>query len=252
MPRYFLELAYKGAGYAGFQVQRHARTIQGDVNKALSIIVREDIKTTGSSRTDAGVHALQNFVHFDASTSLPKDLVYKMNAVLSPQIAVRHIFRASDDAHARFDAVKRSYFYRIYWNKDPFMQDGGYFYPYPLKEDLLYTFAQLILTNNDFTSFSKRKTQVKTFLSTIAESRWERSRGQIIFHITANRFLRGMVRGIVGTMLKVSRANGNEEDFRKIVLSKDNRMADFSVPPQGLFLKEIRYPEGLLLPFSAG
>lgn len=248
MPRYFLEVMYKGTGYAGFQTQQNAVSIQGDIDSALSILLKSAIRTTGSSRTDAGVHAMQNYVHFDTAAEITKDLVYKMNAILSPDIAIVRIYRSSADAHARFDAVSRSYLYRIYHFKDPFLRDAGYYFPYPLQESVLNETAGIMKEYTDFTSFSKRNTQVKTFQCRIMQARWEKVQGQYIFHITANRFLRGMVRGLVGTMLRTARGKMTVEDFRRIIAAKNNRLADFSVAPQGLFLTEIQYPEGLLTP----
>ncbi|MGH2645078.1 MAG: tRNA pseudouridine(38-40) synthase TruA, partial [Chitinophagaceae bacterium] len=244
MPRYFLKIRYKGTGYAGFQTQQNAATIQGEIDKVLSLLLRTDIKTTGSSRTDAGVHALQNYVHFDFTGNVKPDLIYKMNAVLSPQIAISGIYQSSENAHARFDAVSRSYLYRIYFSKDPFLKESGYYFPYPLQGHVLNETADIIKSWTDFTSFSKRKTQVKTFQCKITTAKWEKTPGQYVFYITANRFLRGMVRGLVGTMLKTARGKITVDDFRRILASKDNRMADFSVAPQGLYLTEVIYPEG--------
>lgn len=247
MPRYFLEVRYKGTGYAGFQTQQNAVTIQGDINKALSLLLRTDIKTIGSSRTDAGVHAVQNYVHFDLPASVKSDLIYKLNAVLSPKIAIVQIYQSSGDAHARFDAISRSYLYRVYHCKDPFLKESGYYFPYPLNENVLRETSGIIKSSTDFTSFSKRNTQVKTFQCSIIRAEWERVQDQYVFQVTANRFLRGMVRGLVGTMLKAARGKMSVEDFRRIIAAKDNRQADFSVPPQGLFLTEVKYPEGLLI-----
>lgn len=248
MSRYFLEVMYKGTGYAGFQTQQNAVSIQGDIDKALSLLLKTNIRTTGSSRTDAGVHAFQNYVHFDVDAPLKADLGYKLNAILSQNIAIVGIYQSPGDAHARFDAVSRSYLYRIYHFKNPFLKESGYYFPYPLQENILKETAEIIKEYGDFTSFSKRNTQVKTFVCKIKEAYWEKQGGQYIFHITADRFLRGMVRGLVGTMLKAGRGKTTMPDFRKILDAKDNRLADFSVPSQGLFLTGVHYPEGLLIP----
>lgn len=245
MARYFLEVAYKGTRYAGFQVQQNAVTIQGEIDHALSVLLKMPVKTTGSSRTDAGVHALQNYLHFDAESLLPH-LRYKLNAVLSPDIAILSIRVPAEDAHARFDATSRSYRYRIYTAKDPFLRETGYYFPYPLNDETLHAAARLVLANTDFTSFSKRNTQVKTFACQIAAAEWKTEPGQIIFEITANRFLRGMVRGLVGTMLKTARGRISLEEFREVLESPHNANTDFSAPPQGLFLVKVCYPDGLL------
>lgn len=247
MPRFFLEVKYKGTGYAGFQTQQNAVTIQGDIDNALSLLLKTTIKTIGSSRTDAGVHALQNYVHFDFQEPLKPALIYKLNAVLSPKITVVSIYQVTGDAHARFDAVSRSYLYRVYHFKDPFLRESGYYFPYPLNENVLKETSGIIKSSIDFTSFSKRNTQVKTFQCRIIQAEWERVEEQYIFRITANRFLRGMVRGLVGTSLKAARGKMSVEDFRRIIEARDNRLADFSVAPQGLFLTEVQYPEGLLV-----
>jgi tRNA pseudouridine38-40 synthase len=246
MSRYFLEVAYKGTHYAGFQIQDNAVTIQGEIDKALSLLLREPVKTTGSSRTDTGVHAYQNYLHFDSNQPLLPHLRYKLNAVLSPDIVIRAIYAVGEDAHARFGALSRSYLYRVYNAKDPFLRETGYYFPYPLEADVLHRTAAAILEYTDFTSFSKRNTQVKTFNCQIQHASWEKLPGQYLFHITANRFLRGMVRGLVGTMLKTARGRLDTADFRRIIEARINLETDFSAPPQGLFLMEVKYPEGLL------
>lgn len=242
MTRYFLEVAYKGSGFAGFQIQQNAKTIQGEIDKALTTLMRTPVVTTGSSRTDAGVHAYQNFLHLDIDIPLPENLLYKLNAILPRNIAVRALYPVPAGMHARFDALSRTYEYRIYTYKDPFLQDFGYYFPYVLNEATLHATALLILEYQDFTSFSKRNTQVKTFNCQIMESYWNKVGEQYHFHIKANRFLRGMVRGLVGTMLKTARNNMTIDDFKRLIDARNNRLTDFSAPPQGLFLKEVYYP----------
>jgi tRNA pseudouridine38-40 synthase len=246
MARYFLEVAYKGTRFSGFQIQQNASTIQGEIEKALAILFKSQIKTTGSSRTDAGVHARQNFLHFDTELPLHPQLVYKLNAILPFDIAIKAISEVKNDTHARFSAISRSYQYVIYDKKDPFLQDYGYFFPYTIQFELLEKAADLIKGYADFTSFSKRNTQVKTFNCDILETKWEKLSGQYIFHIKANRFLRGMVRGLVGTMLKVGRENISLQELRDIIESKSCGSADFSVPAKGLFLMAVNYPQTCL------
>jgi tRNA pseudouridine38-40 synthase len=248
MSRYFLEVTYKGTRYAGFQVQQNADTIQGEIDKALSVLLKISLKTTGSSRTDTGVHACQNYLHFDTALPLPPHLKYQLNAILSPDIAVQAIYAVTDKAHARFTALSRSYQYRIYRYKDPFRRETGYYFPYRLEESMLHQTAAMICGHTDFASFSKRNTQVKTFHCNIMKAAWKCSPDEYIFEITANRFLRGMVRGLVGTMLKAARCKITLQEFRQILIARDNIRTDFSAPPQGLFLMEVRYPEGLLKP----
>lgn len=246
MARYFLEVAYKGARFSGFQIQQNASTLQGEIEKALAVLFKSPVKTTGSSRTDAGVHARQNFLHFDTEFLLHPQLVYKLNAILPFDIAIKAIYKVKSDDHARFSALSRSYQYVIYDKKDPFLQDLGYFFPYTLQFELLEKAAALIKEYTDFTSFSKRNTQVKTFNCNILETKWEKKPGQYIFHITANRFLRGMVRGLVGTMLKAGRGNISLQEFKDIIESRNCGMADFSVPAKGLFLMAVNYPQTCL------
>lgn len=244
MPRYFLEVAYKGTRYAGFQVQRNAVTIQGEIDAALSLLLKTKLKTTGSSRTDAGVHAFRNYVHFETEVPPHEHLRYQLNAVLSPDIAITAIYAVADDFHARFDALSRTYEYRIYRSKDPFLRETGYYFPYPVREGCLDEMAEMIIGHSDFSSFSKRNTQVKTFTCHILHSSWERQQGRYIFHISANRFLRGMVRGLVATMIRIARGTDGPGRFREILEAGNNLRTDFSAPPQGLFLTEVKYPGG--------
>ena len=243
MPRYFLELAYKGTQYSGFQIQQNAATIQSEVENALQILLRKKIKLTGSSRTDAGVHALQNFFHFDFDGLLGEEETYHLNAILSQDISVKNIFIMEDNCHCRFDAVAREYKYYIYQNKNPFYVDRAWFYPYKLNVDLLHQAAGAVLHYTNFTSFCKRNTQVNNFNCNIQFSGWEQQNNFLVYTVCANRFLRGMVRGLVGTMLKLAREKFSLQDFKNIIEAKNCTQADFSTPPQGLFLVKVIYPE---------
>lgn len=245
MPRYFLELSYKGTAYSGFQVQDNAPTIQFEVEKALHTLFRQGFELTGSSRTDAGVHAFQNFFHFDTELDITAKSVYNLNAILPPDIAVHSIYPVPATAHARFDAVAREYKYFIYHKKNPFLPDRGWMYPFPLQLDLLQQAAGIIKEYRDFTSFSKRNTQVNNFNCTIEYSHWEKEGEVLVYRVRANRFLRGMVRGLVGTMLKVGRAQTPVAAFREIIEAKDCSRADFSTPAQGLFLNRVYYNDTL-------
>ena len=244
MPRFFLEVSYKGTAYSGFQKQENAVTIQSEVENALFVLYRQSIELTTSSRTDAGVHALQNFFHFDADIIIDeKRTLYRLNAILSKAIVVKKIVQMHDDAHSRFDAVSRSYEYRIHQKKSPFLIDRSFYYPYQLNLEALNEAASLLSSFHDYTSFSKRNTQVKTFLCDIYNAEWKWVNDELIFFVTANRFLRGMVRGLTGTMFKVGRGILSVDDFANIIEAKDCRKADFSVPPHGLFLMQVSYPE---------
>ncbi len=250
MPRYFLELAYKGTHYSGFQVQNNAPTVQLEVEKAMATIFRQAFALTGSSRTDAGVHALQNFFHFDTELEIVSRHIYNINAVLPPDISVKGIYPMPETAHCRFDAIGREYKYFIYNEKNPFSEDRAWMYPYPLDIDLLNEAASLLMRYEDFTSFSKRNTQVKTFLCAIEQSGWQREENMLVYTVRANRFLRGMVRGLVGTMLKVGRGQMDLADLKAVIEAKDCSKADFSTPPQGLFLVSVHYPEQISAAFT--
>lgn len=252
MPRYFIEVSYKGAAYSGFQVQQNSVTIQSEVEKALQIFFKQSFSLTGSSRTDAGVHALQNYFHFDVDKPLRKSRkvisedqedfgVYHLNAILPKDIVVKRIFQVEDEAHSRFDAVARKYKYYIYQQKNPFLQDTAFYFPYKLDIDELNKAAILILNNKDFTSFSKRNTQVNNFICDIQESEWTKEEDTLIYTVKGNRFLRGMVKGLAGTMLKVGTHKISIDQFNTIINNKDCTKADFSVPPHALFLVEVLY-----------
>jgi tRNA pseudouridine38-40 synthase len=242
MPRYFLEVAYKGTRYSGFQIQDNASSIQQEVEKALEVFYRQRLALTGCSRTDGGVHALQNFFHFDYQGIIEDRALYNLNAILPADIVIKGIHSVAPDAHCRYDALSREYRYYLYRKKDPFLADRAWFYPYTLDRDKLAAAAALLPEYQDFTSFSKRSTQVKTFLCTIYESAWKEEETGLVYQVKANRFLRGMVRGLVGTMLQVGRGKLSVEDFAGVIRQKDNRLADFSAPGHGLFLCQIYFP----------
>ena len=242
MSRYFLEVAYLGTRYAGSQVQANAVTVQWELEKALETFLRKPVMLTGSSRTDSGVHALQNFFHFDWEGEIPEKSIYNMNALLPADVAVNGLYRVGADSHCRFDAVAREYEYVIYGKKNPFLADRALFYPYSIDREALERVAELVTGYTDFTSFSKRNTQSKTFECTVMESRWLWRAETMVYKVKANRFLRGMVRGLVGTMLQAGRGKISAEDFRKIIEARDCTKADFSVPGHGLFLMRVEYP----------
>lgn len=242
MPRYFLELRYKGTAYKGFQAQPSAATVQGEVQKAFRIILRRDVQFVTSSRTDAGVHARQNYFHFDIDIPLSADILYNLNAILPKDIMLMDLVEVGDDAHSRFHATSRVYQYYLYNKKNPFLTDTAYYYPFMLEKELLQPAASVLKEYHDFTSFSKKNTDVHTFLCEIKESRWFEEGECLVYRVEANRFLRGMVRALVGTMLKVGRGALTIEAFREIIENKDCTKADFSTPAHGLFLMNVRYP----------
>lgn len=265
MPRYFIEVAYKGTNYSGFQIQKNANSIQAEITKALKIFFKRDFELTGSSRTDAGVHALQNFFHFEVDESIINEqkldsreteqvlsfgkglvealnsTVYNLNAILPSDIVIKKIFLVKDNAHCRFDAINREYKYFIYQNKNPFLQERAFYFPYKLDIDKLNEAAKEILKYEDFTSFSKQNTQVNNFICKIKKSEWILEDDTIVYNVIANRFLRGMVKGLVGTMLRVATNKISIDEFKKIIKDKDLSKVDFSPSSNGLFLKKITF-----------
>ena len=252
MKRYFLELSYLGTGFAGFQVQENARTIQSEVEDAFRIFFRREVKMTGSSRTDTGVHAFQNFFHFDIDEEVGPGVLYNLNALLPSGISLKRIVQVPPDAHCRFSAVSREYQYVIYSYKDPFLTGRGYYYPYVLDREALHSAASLVKSNTDFAAFSKRRGQNKTTHCTILESFWEFEHNKMIYRVVANRFLRGMVRGLVGTQLQVARGKISLDDFQRVMLSGQQQEADFSVPGEGLYLCRVQFSRELEILLRAG
>lgn len=241
--RYFLELCYKGTQYSGFQIQDNANSIQAEVEKAFSVLQKSPVELTASSRTDAGVHALQNYFHFDYAGVIHPQFVYKMNAILPPDIVIRALFPVPPGAHCRYDASSREYAYYIYRRKNPFLRERAYYYPYTLDLQKLQEAANVIAGYQDFTSFSKRNTQVKTFLCTIEMSEWIQEDECLVYRVKANRFLRGMVRGLTATMLLIGRGKMELDQLHHILLSRNNQKADFSVPGCGLFLVRVNFDQ---------
>jgi tRNA pseudouridine38-40 synthase len=241
MSRYFLEVAYKGTNYSGFQSQHNANTVQAEIEKAFSILQRAEIVLTGSSRTDAGVHALQNFFHFDYEGEINSHFAYKMNAILPNDIVVKGLKLVEQEAHCRFDAVSREYKYFIYRHKDPFLEDRAFYFPYKLDMGIMKEAAGIIAEYSDFTSFSKRNTQVKTFLCRIMASSWGVEGDCLVYKVQADRFLRGMVRALTATMLKIGRGKMSLDEFRQVIEMKDCTKASFAVPARGLFLVAVNY-----------
>lgn len=241
--RYFIEVAYNGLDYSGFQTQPDAPTIQGVLEQALATVLREKVMLTGSSRTDANVHARQNFFHFDIEKPVAAERRYNINAVLPPGIAVNSLREVQPDAHCRFDALSRAYSYYVYDKKDPFLYHRAYYYPYTVSLETLRAAAEIVQRQTDFEHYSKRHTQVKTTLCTIMESRWEQQNGLLVYRVKANRFLRGMVRGLAGTMLKTGSGKISLEAFEESFRVATPGLVDFSVPGYGLFLEEVALPE---------
>lgn len=240
--RYFIEVAYMGNNYAGFQIQKNAHTVQAEVESALGIYYHHAHSLTGSSRTDAGVHAKQNFFHFDTDISIQiqKD-IYHLNAILPADIVIKNMIPVSADAHCRFDALHRTYRYSIYQYKNPFLANNSFYVPYPLNAELLNAAANTLMGTKSFKSFSKKNTQVHTHICTITASYWQVHPHEIVYTVRGNRFLRGMVRGMVGTMLLVAKGKYSIQQFCEIIASDDASQTDFSVPAKGLTLQAVAF-----------
>lgn len=243
MQRYFIEVAYKGTHYSGFQKQENANTIQQQVEIALQTLLHQSFELTCSSRTDAGVHALQNFYHTDSAIQLNAKHVYHLNAILPADIWVKNIYSVQPNSHCRFDPLSRTYHYFIYQKKDAFLSDRAWFFPFKVDVDLLNQAAAILQQTTNFTSFSKKHTQVNNFNCQIFQSQWiQVANHQLVYQVTANRFLRGMVKGLVGTMLLVGQQKISLQQFQDIINSNNCSNANFTPASQGLFLVQVNFP----------
>lgn len=247
--RFFIKLAYNGANFHGWQFQENSISVQQLLNEALSLFLNEKINTTGAGRTDTGVHAKLFYAHFDSqnlSNNNFEQLKFKLNCYLPYEIVIYEIFQVRNDAHARFDAISRTYQYFVITNKDPFRKNFTFRIFDEINIELMNKAALLLFEHVDFSSFSKSKTQVKTYHCNITQAKWENQDGLMVFTITADRFLRNMVRAIVGTLLEVGKQKISIEDFNNIIGSKNRSNAGFSVPAHALFLTDIKYPPAIL------
>ncbi|NRD19530.1 tRNA pseudouridine(38-40) synthase TruA [Winogradskyella eckloniae] len=244
--RFFIELSYNGKAYHGWQNQPNAISVQEVLEKALSTILKSEISIMGAGRTDAGVHASQMFAHFDCDTKFnSKDLVYKLNSFLPKDIAVRSVFEVKPEIHARFYAVSRTYNYKISTAKNVFDYDYSYLVHLPLDIASMNEACKILLAYKDFQCFSKTNTDVKTYNCDIMEAFWTKDKDELMFTIKADRFLRNMVRAIVGTMINIGMGKLKPHDLHQIIASKKRSEAGFSVPAQGLYLVNIVYPEDI-------
>jgi tRNA pseudouridine38-40 synthase len=244
MPRYFLELAYKGTNYSGFQRQENANTIQAEVEKAFNILQGQPIVLTGSSRTDAGVHALQNYFHFDVEELHPQFL-YKINAILPDDIAIRQVHTMPANAHSRFDATSRRYEYKIYRTKNPFLQGQALYYPFKIDMALIQEASAFVKGQTSFFAFTKTNTQVKNFSCSIYNSEWVQKEDIIIYTIEGNRFLRGMVRLLTASILQVGRKKITMDEFKNFFV--EEKKCGLSIPAHGLYLTHVNFPSDYFL-----
>lgn len=246
--RYFFEISYKGTNYHGWQIQSNAISVQQVLQERFKQLTGDAVEIIGSGRTDAGVHAKQQYFHVDIKNELDTlDFQYHLNAVLPNDIVVHSIYKVGPEAHARFDASSRSYDYIITSQKDPFHENEVYIYHKSLDLEKLNTASELLLGKHNFKSFSKVKTQVNNFNCKVFFARWIRQEEQVVFQIKANRFLRGMVRAIVGTLLLVNEGKIGVNTIEEILLSKNRKNAGRSVPAEGLYLSQIIYPEHIFI-----
>ncbi|WP_299127310.1 tRNA pseudouridine(38-40) synthase TruA [uncultured Winogradskyella sp.] len=244
--RFFIELSYNGKAYHGWQNQPNAISVQEVLEKALRTLLQKDISIVGAGRTDAGVHAAKMIAHFDfEGNNLDTNLVYKLNSYLPKDISVHTIFEVNSKAHARFDAQSRTYHYKISTSKNVFNYDYAYLVQLPLDVDAMNQACKILFKYKDFQCFSKSNTDVKTYHCDIKEAYWSLDADQLVFTITANRFLRNMVRAVVGTMVNIGLGKLDPEDLHTIIASKDRGKAGFSVPAHGLYLVEISYPKSI-------
>jgi tRNA pseudouridine38-40 synthase len=248
MPRYFIQLSYKGTAYHGWQVQENTRsTVQQVLNEMLSRLLNQEVSVTGCGRTDTGVHAKDFYAHFDASTDLLADhdkWVFRFNNALPEDIAIHKILKVKGHANSRFDAVSRTYEYRITKKKDPFQPDEAWFLYGSLDVNEMNKASAILFDHTDFSSFSKSNTQSFTNNCKMYKAYWKEEQDMLIFTISADRFLRNMVRAIVGTVTEVGKGKMDIAEFKKVIESKDRSNAGFSVPACGLYLIKVEYPEG--------
>ena len=246
--RYFIEISYNGKNYHGWQVQPHAISVQEVLNDCLTKLLKQEVHVVGAGRTDTGVHAKQLFAHFDLVKKV-KDVsqfLSRLNSFLPKDIAAKSLLEVGEEAHARFDANARTYEYYVVQQKNPFEEDSAYLIYKPLNIEVMNQAAKRLFEFQDFTSFSKSDTQTKTNNCKIMQAYWEKREGLLVFTIQADRFLRNMVRAIVGTLLEVGLGKMTQEEFVKVIESKDRSQAGTSVPAHALYLREVSYPKDIL------
>ncbi len=248
MNRYFIELSYRGTNYHGWQIQENAHSVQAELNRALSLLLKEDISTLGAGRTDTGVHAKFFVAHFDTAREDLNDngsFIYHLNKILPIDISAKVIRAVKPEAHARFDAISRTYQYFICRDKDPFWRELAWMYYGSLDIDSMQKASKLLFDYSDFTSFSKVGSDNKTSICTILAANWEEKDNLLIFTISADRFLRNMVRATVGSLIDVGRNKITVERFSEIIAAMDRSLAGSSAPAEGLYLTGVEYPNSI-------
>jgi len=242
--RFCIEIGFDGTNYHGWQNQPDGITVQEVLEKNISILFQKKTNIVGASRTDAGVHIMQTYAHFDAERDLPKDFIRRLNFMIPHDIVVRNVRQVDDTFHTRFDAVQRMYHYRINYNKNPFAVNKSYYYPYPkLNVEAMNQACAFIKQHYDFAAFCKRNADNKTTHCRIDWMEWQvPNADELVFVVKADRYLRGMVKGLVGTMIKIGRGIYTQKDLEEIMLRKNKSVVNFAVPGNGLYLMEVLYP----------
>lgn len=252
MPRYILDITYFGTGYSGWQIQPNATTVQGELDNAISMALRKPIQTMGAGRTDAGVHANHMIAHFDYDGPLHRSFIRAVNSLTDYRIAVNQVFTSPiPDFHARFTALSRSYEYQMVFRKSPLLHNQALSYRgVKLDYDLMQAGAAILMEFDSFESFCKANHNNKTYFCKLEHSYWEQREDRWVYHVKADRFLRGMVRAIVGTLIQVGQHKITLDELRGILEAKDRTKAGDSVLAKGLFLTEVGYPEDGLIPYQ--
>ncbi len=242
-----MDISYKGTNFNGWQIQPNGVTVQEEIEKALSTILKSKVAIVGSGRTDAGVHATQQIAHFDADELDAEKMVFKLNSFLNEDISINRIVAVKNDVSARFEATSRKYHYHLHQAKSPFKKEYSYYFKPELDVDQINRACEIFKSWQNFECFSKVHTEVNHFNCEIFEAQWKQNGSDHLFVISANRFLRGMVRAIVGTLIDVGLGKTSLDDFEFILKSNDRSKAGRAVPAEGLFLQEVIYPEDVYL-----
>ena len=245
--RYFVDISYFGKNYHGWQTQENAITIQEILDKSLSTILKTEIKSLGSGRTDTGVHAMSQVAHFDFNGNIIENFLYRINSLLPSDISINSINGVKENVSARFDAISREYIYKIHTKKSPFLNDYSYYYKREIDIELLNKACDIIKKFKDFQAFSKVKTDVNNYNCNVSYAAIEKENNSYFFKVTSNRFLRGMVRAIMGTLFEINENKIELEFLEDIIIKKERKLAGPSVPAHGLYLNKVLYEEDIYL-----
>lgn len=245
--RYFIDISYFGKNYHGWQTQENAITIQEILDKSLSTILKTEIKSLGSGRTDTGVHAISQVAHFDFNGNIIENFLYRINSLLPSDISINSINGVKENVSARFDAISREYIYKIHTKKSPFLNDYSYYYKRDIDIELLNKACDIIKKFKDFQTFSKVKTDVNNYNCNVSYAAIEKENNSYFFKVTSNRFLRGMVRAIMGTLFEINENKIELEFLEDIIIKKERKLAGPSVPAHGLYLNKVLYEEDIYL-----